>query len=171
MVKVPKAVHDSTWKKYMGDKTEGKCYCCRIETITVFNFEVGHNKARSKGGSDDIDNLRPICKTCNTSMGTQSIESFRAKHFSAAGSRSTNSSKNILNSKPVKKKPLSKEELNKLTPTQLKFLANKHNIKVKGTTYSEYFGGSKVGSHTNPPTKRKYINELFGKVLEGEKLR
>jgi hypothetical protein len=169
MVKVPKAVHDSVWKKYMGNKTEGRCYCCKLETITVFNFEVGHNKARIKGGSDDIENLRPICKTCNTSMATQSIESFRAKHFSFTTSGLTKSSRNILKSKTTKKKPLSKEDLNKLTPTQLKLLANKHNIKVKGTTYTEYIFGTKVASHTNPPTKLKYIKELFGKVFEGDK--
>ena len=171
MVKVPKAVHDSVWKKYMGNKTEGRCYCCKLEPITFFNFEVGHNKARIKGGSDDIENLRPICKTCNTSMATQSIENFRAKHFSSTTSRLTKSSRRTLSSKMVKKKPLSKEDLNKLTPTQLKFLANKHNIKVKGTTYNEYFFGTKISSQTTPPTKRKYINELFGKVLEGEKFR
>jgi len=169
MVRVPKAVKDATWKKYMGFKTEGKCYCCKMETISVFNFEVGHNKAKSKGGSNDIENLRPICKSCNTSMRTQSIESFRAKHFSSTTSGLTKSSRNTLRSKTVKKKPLSKEDLNKLTPTQLKFLANKHNIKVKGTTCSEYGFGIKVGSHTTPPTKRQYINELFGKVLEGGK--
>jgi len=83
MARVPKAVKDAVWKKYMRAKTEGKCYCCRIEPISVFNFEVGHNKAKSKQGSDDIDNLRPICKGCNSSMKTQSIESFRAKHFAS----------------------------------------------------------------------------------------
>jgi len=171
MAKVPKAVHDSVWKKYMGNKTNGKCYCCELETINFFNFEVGHNKARIKGGSDAIENLRPICKTCNTSMATQSIESFRAKHFSSPTSGLIKSSRNTLNNKMLKKKPLSKDDLNQLTPTQLKFLANKHNIKVKGTTYSEYVFGTKVGSYTNPPTKRKYINELFGKVLQGEKFR
>jgi len=83
MAKVPKHVKDAVWKKYMRNKLEGKCYCCGIETITVFNFEVGHNIAKSKGGPNDIENLRPICKGCNASMRTQSIESFRAKHFAS----------------------------------------------------------------------------------------
>jgi hypothetical protein len=32
MAKIPKTVKDATWKKYMDNKTEGKCYCCNIET-------------------------------------------------------------------------------------------------------------------------------------------
>lgn len=79
--KIPKAVRDMVWMKYMKGKSEGKCYCCRIQTINFANFEVGHNKAVARGGKDNISNLRPICKTCNTSMGTKTIESFRAKHF------------------------------------------------------------------------------------------
>ncbi len=82
MAKVSKTVKNTVWKKYIGNKPEGKCYCCGV-TISFFSFEAGHNKAKSKGGSNDIENLRPICKDCNASMKTQSIESFRAKHFAS----------------------------------------------------------------------------------------
>jgi|GEM_PF-2702574 len=83
---IPKGVRDSVWKMYAGvDKTEGKCYVCGT-TITVFNFDVGHNKAKAKGGSDKIDNLRPICRSCNSSMGTMSIETYKAKHYQTGNS-------------------------------------------------------------------------------------
>ena len=70
------------WAKYIGaNKAEGKCYVCK-RTIHVTSFEVGHNKAVAKGGSDRITNLRPICRGCNLAMGTMSIEAFKSKHFS-----------------------------------------------------------------------------------------
>jgi hypothetical protein len=31
-------------------------------------WEIAHIKAHSKGGSGDIDNLRPTCKDCNRKM-------------------------------------------------------------------------------------------------------
>jgi len=45
--------------------------------LTPFTFEVGHNIPESKGGTTNIDNLRPICSKCNKSMGSQySIDEF-----------------------------------------------------------------------------------------------
>ena len=58
----------------------GKCYACE-RPITYDNFHVGHNKAKAKGGSDNVENLRPICSSCNNGMGTMSIENYKAKYF------------------------------------------------------------------------------------------
>lgn len=44
---------------------ENLCFCCRVEKITAFNFELGHVIARNKGGDMNISNLRPICSKCN----------------------------------------------------------------------------------------------------------
>ena len=82
MAKVPKSIKDTVWKRYNKNKSEGKCYCCR-QTITFFDFEVGHNIAKAKQGSNEIDNLRPICRSCNSSMGTRSIEEFKATYFTS----------------------------------------------------------------------------------------
>jgi len=104
---IPKAVKNSVWAKYIGaNKAEGKCYVCK-RTIHITDFDLGHNKARSKGGSDNISNLRPICRTCNTSMGTQSIESFKAKHFGkpkASTVKSTTAKKTTTKKSSPKKK-------------------------------------------------------------------
>jgi len=79
---IPKAVKMSVWNKYIGAlNAEGKCYVCR-KTIHISDFEAGHNKAKSKDGKDTPSNLRPICRGCNLSMGTQSIESYKAKYYS-----------------------------------------------------------------------------------------
>jgi hypothetical protein len=81
---IPKDVRNLVWRKYIGNKPEGKCYCCRQRTISFDDFQVGHNKAVVKGGSNNISNLRPICGPCNRGMGTGTIESYRRKHFGGA---------------------------------------------------------------------------------------
>jgi len=67
---IPKALREQVWRKYIGEKFKHKCHIswCK-NTITVFDFHVGHNKPESKGGKLTIINLRPICSRCNHSMG------------------------------------------------------------------------------------------------------
>lgn len=78
---IDKSTRDAVWIKYMGNKVEGKCYCCKIRTIHITNYQVGHNKAVAKGGNDNISNLRPICSPCNRGMRTMSIEQYKKKYF------------------------------------------------------------------------------------------
>ena len=78
---INKDLREKVWLKYMGNKVEGKCYCCKIKPMHFTDFEVGHNKAVSKGGKDHIENLRPICRSCNKGMGTKTIEWYRAKYY------------------------------------------------------------------------------------------
>jgi 5-methylcytosine-specific restriction endonuclease McrA len=78
--KLAKSMRYAVWNMYIGaDRAEGKCWVCK-KTINQQDFEVGHNKAKSKGGSDNTYNLRPICRNCNRAMGTMSIEAYK-KHF------------------------------------------------------------------------------------------
>ncbi len=68
--KIPKALREQVWRNWVGEQYSAKClitWC--TNTITVFDFEVGHNIPESKGGSLDTNNLRPICGRCNKSMG------------------------------------------------------------------------------------------------------
>jgi len=70
--KIPKALREQVWRTVLGDTFSAKCivkWC--TNTITVFDFEVGHNIPESKGGSLNIANLRPICSRCNKSMGNR----------------------------------------------------------------------------------------------------
>lgn len=66
---IPKALRNQVWVQYNGPVFRKKCYIkwC-TNTIDVFNFHVGHNIPHSKGGSIEIQNLRPICAQCNLSM-------------------------------------------------------------------------------------------------------
>ena len=70
--KLPKALRQQTWLKYIGPVFNSKCLInwCQ-NNINPFNFEVGHNIPSSKGGTNNINNLRPICSQCNKSMGNQ----------------------------------------------------------------------------------------------------
>jgi hypothetical protein len=52
------------------------CPVCKVRTIEQISFHCGHVKAKSKGGQNTIDNLRPICQSCNSSMGTTDMEEF-----------------------------------------------------------------------------------------------
>ena len=78
--KIDKNIRNIVWRKYNKTGLVGKCYVCKRE-ITYDNFDIGHNKAVAKGGSDNINNLRTICRSCNSAMGTKSIEAYRKKYF------------------------------------------------------------------------------------------
>lgn len=84
---IGKPLRETVWLKYMGNKAQGKCYCCRIRPIHITDFQVGHNKSVAKGGKNNISNLRPICGPCNRSMGTKSIEWYIKVHFSKGGKK------------------------------------------------------------------------------------
>ena len=67
--KIPKALREQVWVRYLGNKFKAKCPVIWCENvITTFDFHVGHNIPESKGGTIDILNLRPICARCNLSM-------------------------------------------------------------------------------------------------------
>lgn len=68
--KIPKKVKEEVWYTNFGKKYEKKCYISWCSNkINVFNFHVGHDIPESKGGTDEINNLKPICDRCNLSMG------------------------------------------------------------------------------------------------------
>lgn len=92
---IAKLLRDQVWTKYMGNRTQGKCYCCRIIPIHFQNFEVGHNKSVYSGGTNHINNLRPICRSCNRKMGTKSIEWYRKKFFGKPTKRKRKKTKTI----------------------------------------------------------------------------
>ena len=64
------------WEKYCGEIYNGHCFCCNKANITPFNFHCGHVEAHSNGGSDTLDNFRPLCVNCNLSMRAQNMEQY-----------------------------------------------------------------------------------------------
>jgi hypothetical protein len=68
---IPKHIKTLIWNKYIGDDIiKHKCLCCKHETIRNTDFEAGHVLSEFHGGTNEISNLRPICRPCNSSMGT-----------------------------------------------------------------------------------------------------
>jgi 5-methylcytosine-specific restriction endonuclease McrA len=69
---IPLAIRQQVWLKYNGKEFCSKCniiWCKNI--ISVFSFHVGHVIPESKGGLINIENLRPICSSCNLSMSNK----------------------------------------------------------------------------------------------------
>lgn len=78
---IPKAVKDLCWDRWVGDSVAStECLCCYTRQIKMNNFHCGHVIAEANGGRATVDNLRPICATCNTSMRTKTMTDFQAEH-------------------------------------------------------------------------------------------
>ena len=65
----------------MGKKTESKCPVCGLRTISFDNFDCGHILSVFNGGTDSVDNLKPICRPCNQAMGTTNLNDFKKQYY------------------------------------------------------------------------------------------
>ena len=74
---LPTSVRDCVWNHYIGeDINKHRCLCCKKVVIRNRQFEVGHVISVKDGGTDEINNLRPICAPCNHSMGSKNMIEF-----------------------------------------------------------------------------------------------
>jgi len=65
------------WNRNIGEEIgKAKCSCCKSTDITQTSFHCGHVVAESKGGPTQVNNLKPICQNCNSSMGTRDMTDF-----------------------------------------------------------------------------------------------
>lgn len=83
---IPRALREQVWIVYAGRVYERKCLIpwCQ-NTMSVFDFHVGHDVPESGGGATDMMNLRPICSRCNLSMAdTYTIQQWSALSPAAA---------------------------------------------------------------------------------------
>ena len=67
-----------THKHTLYGKQEGKCAGCGHH-FPFQNFTVDHIVAKSKGGTDHIENLQLLCNHCNSVKGTMDQAAFIAK--------------------------------------------------------------------------------------------
>ena len=80
--KIPQKIKNDSWDKYIGKHIgESPCLCCKTTTIDSKNFIAGHVISEKNGGQINIDNIRPICNGCNSSMGTENMDIFIEKYF------------------------------------------------------------------------------------------
>ena len=83
---ISKSLSDSVWVKYMGqDSARAYCLICNNNIISRFSgnnkFHCGHIQSEANGGTIHIDNLLPICSTCNSSMGTTHMDEYIKSQF------------------------------------------------------------------------------------------
>ncbi len=72
---IPQALKWQTWIRYAGENFKAKCatpWCRNIMNVT--NFQAGHRQAEAVGGPTTLENLIPICASCNQSMGTEHFD-------------------------------------------------------------------------------------------------
>jgi len=69
---ISRTLRMEVWKKRCNDKINGECFCCS-EEIANTNFDCGHVISVRDGGNNDIDNLEPVCRSCNLHMGTMNM--------------------------------------------------------------------------------------------------
>lgn len=78
---IPPILKRNVWNKYIGeDIGKAKCTCCKLVDITQLSFHCGHIIAEAKGGELKMDNLKPICQSCNSSMGTMNMNEYVEKY-------------------------------------------------------------------------------------------
>jgi|APCry1669188879_1035177.scaffolds.fasta_scaffold04637_4 hypothetical protein len=78
---IPKKIREAVWTNQFGSTIEGKCYCCMEKITALGTWHVGHIIAQSSGGSDTVENLRAVCLSCNLSMGTENMETFKQRCY------------------------------------------------------------------------------------------
>jgi 5-methylcytosine-specific restriction endonuclease McrA len=80
--KIPKKIRTLVWNEYIGGMVGmSKCLCCDSTVIDKADFHCGHIIASANGGTNSVENLRPICPGCNGAMGTQNMELYCMNFF------------------------------------------------------------------------------------------
>lgn len=66
------AERNQLWSSIYGDKERGTCYLCNDNQIKRTYFDMAHILAKSKTGSNHLDNILPLCGECN--RGTEIVD-------------------------------------------------------------------------------------------------
>lgn len=75
--KIPAVVRQQVWGKCNGQGEHGACFVCE-NVLGYRDMECGHVMAHALGGQDTVDNLMPVCKTCNRDMGIMHMMDYKA---------------------------------------------------------------------------------------------
>lgn len=79
--RIPSGIRKAVWNIYLDRKlAEADCYVGCGGIITKDEFQCGHIQSEAKGGEISIDNLRPICNSCNQSMGPINMLEYMKKY-------------------------------------------------------------------------------------------
>jgi len=75
--KISKKLKHDVWVHWFKDSESAACPCGT--TITEEENHCGHIVARAKGGRTVVENLRPVCASCNLRMKTRNLNEYFAE--------------------------------------------------------------------------------------------
>ena len=78
---IPPKLKDQLWVKFFGNSITGACMCCGT-LLKNTSFHAGHVIAEAKGGELTLNNLVPVCKSCNSSMGVMNLYEYKEIFYS-----------------------------------------------------------------------------------------
>lgn len=81
--KIPERLRQEVWEKNIGDKFWGNCFTCNMR-LCAFEFSCGHVVSEADGGPTVLENLKVVCKSCNSKMGTQNMMTFKEHRYSSS---------------------------------------------------------------------------------------
>ncbi len=123
-------------RRLVWERDKGICQICH-KKVSQFDWELAHDKAHVKGGRLTVGNTFVAHSSCNSSQGTLS----RRQVLRAVGLRTPED--NI------------REDLKRLTVSQLRYLASEKGVKVRGSVSEGFFQTTRTA-----PSKGKYVNSL-----------
>jgi hypothetical protein len=77
--KIRNTLRSRVWRK-RNKEMDGKCFVCECQ-LSNENFVCGHVKAVFWGGTNDLDNLEPICSSCNTDMSVNNLYEYKSINY------------------------------------------------------------------------------------------
>jgi len=78
--KISNKLRRRVWKKRNPNLTSGNCFVCN-KSVDDEEFQCGHIKAHFYGGDITIDNLEPICGSCNRDMGIENLNDYKDREY------------------------------------------------------------------------------------------
>jgi len=137
-------------KQILYRNAKGRCEnpACK-KKIDFDEMQVGHKTAWSKRGRTTLANSVCLCYRCNKLQGTDSWATFLKKQGKE--------------DPKLKQKKTVKQALEALSVAQLKTLAKKHQLEVKGDVVEDIFTTRRLA-----PTKSAYVRRLSKVVTPRE---
>lgn len=82
--KIPQHLRAEVWSAHVGNKYHVYCPVCHNNIISPLNFHAGHLIPEVMGGQITVENLRPLCGSCNCSLGTKVLTGMKFDYTSCA---------------------------------------------------------------------------------------
>lgn len=75
---VPPVLREQVWQTYFGPTEMGTCFCCGCH-LPKTSWYCRHVIPPARNGTMTLDNLRPVCVTCSSRIGTRYMYDYIAE--------------------------------------------------------------------------------------------